>query len=160
PGREHRVGGGAGRVPRPGELRGGEGRGDRHDPGAGEGAGPPRHHRQRGRPRGDPGGDARRGEGGGEGRAPQAARRRPAGPAGRPTPETAADRGVRGAERVPARPVDPRRRPGYRGAVVSSRAGGTPPMPALFAADSWSAASFEMSLLAAAAFGLLGVLLL
>jgi putative membrane protein len=33
-------------------------------------------------------------------------------------------------------------------------------MPALFAADSWSAASFEMSLLAAAAFGLLGVLLL
>jgi len=30
----------------------------------------------------------------------------------------------------------------------------------LFAADPWSAASFEMSLLAAAAFGLLGVLLL
>ena len=51
PHREHELGGGPARQPRPGELLRQQGRPDRHDQVPGQGDGRPRHHRQRGGPR-------------------------------------------------------------------------------------------------------------
>ena len=47
PDRQRRLGRRPGRLPRPGQLRGSQGRRDRPDEGDGEGAGAPPHHRQR-----------------------------------------------------------------------------------------------------------------